>query len=191
MSTTPFTDEERYYDIDEVKRILGGVSTSTMRRIIRDYREYLHLKKGTKKHYFSIHSLKVCETIISLRKMGLPPDEIIKNIKDHPDVAKGLMKAVEVGPPKPNHNATQKVMEYIQRLLRENANLRKNMEKKSNWVTQELQRRDTEIEDFKTHSLKHQAFMVARVHELEEEIKKLKEEQEKSWISKLFKKLLG
>ena len=85
-------DKIELYTGKQVKELLK-ISESTYRTILKNYRDYILVRKGNKNlDLYPYETVEVFSTIYRLRKMGLTKSEIVKDIKKTPSYLESRVK---------------------------------------------------------------------------------------------------
>ena len=189
-------DKVELYTGKQVKELLK-ISESTYRTILKNYRDYILVRKGNKNlDLYPYETVEVFSTIYRLRKMGLTKSEIVKDIKKTPSylesrVKNGIVKEnkdlVEI---LSSDNVPELVNEFVSRISstkKEIKSLRRTLDKRTENYQKEIGDLETKLKDSETRSNETITKMLKTVWKLEEELKEYKNRTLFERLKGLFK----
>lgn len=189
-------DKIELYTGKQVKELLK-ISESTYRTILKNYRDYILVRKGNKNlDLYPYETVEVFSTIYRLRNMGLTKSEIVKDIKKTPSylesrVKNGIVKEnkdlVEI---LSSDTVPELVNEFVSRISstkKEINSLRKTLDKRTETYQKEIGDLETKLKDSETRSNETISKMLKTVWKLEEELKEYKNRTLFERLKGLFK----
>ena len=189
-------DKVELYTGKQVKELLK-ISESTYRTILKNYRDYILVRKGNKNlDLYPYETVEVFSTIYRLRKMGLTKSEIVKDIKKTPSYLESRVKNGIVKENKDlveilgSDNVPELVNEFVSRISstkKEIKSLRRTLDKRTENYQKEIGDLETKLKDSETRSNETISKMLKTVWKLEEELKEYKNRTLFERLKGLFK----
>jgi len=189
-------DKVELYTGKQVKELLK-ISESTYRTILKNYRDYILVRKGNKNlDLYPYETVEVFSTIYRLRKMGLTKSEIVKDIKKTPSYLESRVKNGIVKENKDlveilgSDNVPELVNEFVSRISstkKEIKSLRRTLDKRTENYQKEIGDLETKLKDSETRSNETITKMLKTVWKLEEELKEYKNRTIFERLKGLFK----